>query len=486
MTDPSFASASTLAAAIRAKKLSSVDALEHLLARAERLNPALNAIVAFDREGARARAEAADAAVARGDVLGPLHGVPMTIKDSYEVAGMPATCGVAELAGHVPTTHADPVQRLVDAGAIIFGKTNVPTWASDLQSYNPIYGTTNNPWDLGRTPGGSSGGAAAALAAGLTPLELGSDIGGSVRTPAHFCGVYGHKASWNIIPMRGHLPPPPGLPYAPTDIGVAGPLARTPEDLALALGIIAGPDHFARSGWRLSLQPPRPQALKEYRIAAWAGDPAAPIDDSVRTVLEASFDKLERAGCTVNRTARPAINVARAYQVYSVLLNAVLGAGMPPHVQAAMREMRAGLAPDDFSPTACVARGIAMTHTEWVIYNGERSAIREAWAAFFENFDVVLCPNHWLPAFPHDQSPDLSARRQLINGEALPYFDGLAWAGLIGMAYLPGTSAPVGLTPQGLPVGVQIVGPYLGDLTTIAFAGHLAQVVGGFQKPPGY
>jgi amidase len=485
MTEPSFASAAALAADIRARRISSVELLDHLLARAERLNGPLNAIVAFDREGARRRAAEADAALARGESRGPLHGIPTTIKDSYEVAGMPAVCGVPELARHVPERSAHLVRRLEGAGAIVFGKTNVPTWAGDLQSYNPVYGVTNNPWDTTRTPGGSSGGAAAAVAAGLTPLELGSDIGGSIRTPAHFCGVYGHKPSWNAISMEGHMPPPPGLPYSPTDMGVGGPLARSAGDLALALSAIAGPDRFQEAGWQLNLAPPKAMALREYRVAAWLGDPALPIDDSVRGPLEAACDALEKAGSKVDRKARPAFDPTRAVGVYFMLLNAVMGSGLPPEVLAGARERVAGLAPDDFSNAACQARGLVLSHADWLRLDTERAGLRLAWDAFFRDYDVLLCPNHWLPAFKHDHG-DFATRTQRVNGRDLPYFDGLAWAGIIGVAYLPGTSAPVGRTAEGLPVNVQIVGPYLGDYTTIAFAGHLAQLIGGYEKPPGY
>ena len=486
MEDPSFASAAALAHAVRARKVSSVELLDHFLARADRLNGPLNAIIAFDREGARARARAADEALARGAATGPLHGVPMTIKDSWEVTGMPATCGVPDLAGHVPARDAVAVARLKAAGAVVYGKTNVPVWASDLQSYNAVYGTTNNPWDTGRTPGGSSGGAAAALAAGLTPLELGSDIGGSIRTPAHFCGVYGHKSSWNAVPMDGHLPPPPGMLHAPTDIGVGGPLARTPGDLALALGLIAGPAGDEAAGWRLDLPPPRHASLKEYRIAAWLGDPAAPIDDSIYGPLSAACDALEKAGCRVDRNARPAFDTGRAFALYLMLLYGVMGADLKPASRAAMAERAARLAPDDFSASACLTRGMVMSHAEWIRLDSERQAMRAAWADFFRDYDVLLCPAHWLPAFPHDQSPDFLGRRQNVNGAERPYLEGLAWAGLIGMSYLPGTCAPVGRTAAGLPVGMQIVGPYLGDLGTIAFAGHLADLVGGFTPPPGY
>ena len=411
----------------------------------------------------------------------------MTIKDSFEVVGMPATCGVPELAQHRPQANALAVQRLVDAGAVVFGKTNLPIWASDLQSYNAVYGTTNNPWDLGRTPGGSSGGAAAAVAAGLSPIELGSDIGGSIRTPAHFCGLFGHKTTWDTVPMIGHLPPPPGVPYTPTDMGVAGPLARTADDLELVTKIIVGPAPGEAPAYSLNLPPARTTELGRFRVAAWLDDPALPVDSVVRARLEAACDALERAGCTVDRRARPAIDARRAFNVYLMLLYGVLGAGMPPEVVTNAAERLKGVDPKDPSPAVATLRGLTLSHRDWIMLHAERTALRAAWAAFFESHDVLLCPAAPVPAFPHDQNPDFAARRLVVDGRELPYMDaGLSWAGLIGMVWLPSTVAPVGRTAQGLPVGMQIVGPHLGDLTTIAFARHVEAVLGGFEAPPGY
>ncbi|HET8707899.1 MAG TPA: amidase family protein, partial [Pseudomonadales bacterium] len=234
-----YASAKSLLQAMQDGALSSRQLLELYIKRIEQKNAEINAVVATDLEAARKRADAADAARANGELWGPLHGLPMTIKDTYEVPGMPCTAGAPMYRNHQPSRAAVAVQKLIDAGAIIFGKTNVPLFASDLQSYNKIYGTTNNPWNKALTPGGSSGGAAAALAAGFTAAELGSDIGGSIRTPAHFCGVYGHKVTHGIISMRGHVPGPPGTLGEP-DLAVAGPMARAAGDLALLLDVVAG------------------------------------------------------------------------------------------------------------------------------------------------------------------------------------------------------------------------------------------------------
>lgn len=263
-----YATATTWLQHLREGRLSAREALELHIARLDRLNPRLNAVVATDLDGARRRADEADQARRRGEDWGPLHGLPMTIKDTWEVAGMACAAGSATYRHHRPAHHAPSVQRLVDAGAIVYGKTNVSELALDIQSYNAVYGTSRNPWDVARTPGGSSGGAAAALAAGLTPLELGSDIGGSIRIPAHFCGVYGHKPTYGIVPLRGHIPGEPGHVSEPP-LGVAGPMARSAEDLQLLLDLIAVPGEDRRPGWSLTLPAPRHAALSAFRVLMW-------------------------------------------------------------------------------------------------------------------------------------------------------------------------------------------------------------------------
>src|SRR5438105_3809497 len=288
MPDPSLKPATELAAMLRSKQTSARELLDLYLRRIERYNPALNAVVTLDEERARLEAQRADDDAARDNWRGPLHGLPMTVKDAIETAGMRTTCGAPVLAEHVPERDADTVARLRAAGAIVFGKTNVPIFVGDMQSYNELFGTTNNPWDLLRAPGGSSGGAAVAVAAGLTSFELGSDIGGSIRSPAHYCGVYGHKPTWGVVPGRGHVPGMPG-DLAPTDVGVLGPLARSAEDLALALDVLAAPDGANAVAWSINLPPPRHSTLRDYRIAAWLDDEAAPVDAPVRQRLDAAI-----------------------------------------------------------------------------------------------------------------------------------------------------------------------------------------------------
>src|SRR6266705_4945995 len=317
MLDTPFQSASALASLIRRKKIGCAELLELYLARVEKYNPTLNAIIATDLDNARKRARAADRALAKGDVWGPLHGVTMTIKESYDVVGMPTTWGVPELKDNLPPRNALAVDRLLDAGVVLFGKTNVPIYLADYQSYNAIYGTTSNPWDLARSPGGSSGGSAAALAAGLTGIEAGSDIGSSIRNPAHYCGVYGHKPTWGIVPRTG-----PALPWqqAPVDIDVVGPLARSADDLALALGVMAGPDEIEAAGWALKLRPPRQKRLRDFRVALMLDAPGFPVDGQVRDRLQALGDFLGRQKAKVDPRARPTIDIDEAWTVYVRLL----------------------------------------------------------------------------------------------------------------------------------------------------------------------
>jgi len=481
MSSP-FASATELARGLRARSLSARDLVETAIERIDREHDRLNAVVARDFERARIRAGEADAALDRGECNQPLLGVPMTIKDSLETEGLVTTCGAPVLAQHVPARNADPVQRVIDAGAIVLGKTNVPLFAGDCQAFNEVYGTTNNPWDVTRTPGGSSGGAAAALAAGLTPIEIGSDIGGSIRNPAHFCGVFGHKPTWGILPDRGHIPGPPGS-LAQTDLAVVGPMARSAEDLALLLDILAAPPSTdVRGGWHLELPAPRAQSPKGLRVAAWLDDPFSPVDDEYRTMLEASADALERAGAIVDRSARPAVDFATSYWTYGQLLGPVIAAGFPEEVIAGLEAAARDIAPDDRSQHALHVRGSLVSHREWLMHDEIRHQMSAAWARFFRDFDVVLMPVIPTAAFPHDHHQDFHSRALHVNGIERPYLDFLHWVSLATVAGLPATVAPIGCTRAGLPVGVQIVGGRFEDRTTIQTSAWL----GEFTPPPGF
>ena len=479
MDDLAYLPATEIAARIRSGQLSSRDALEAMLARIDDKNPVLNAVVTLDAERARSEADAADAALRRGDHAGPLHGVCMTVKDSFQTRGMRTTSGAPELSDHVPEEDADPVARLRGAGAVIVGKTNLPIYAGDCQSYNEVFGRSNNPFDLERTPGGSSGGAAAALAAGLTPIELGSDIGGSIRGPASTCGVTGHKPSYGIVSARGQIPGPPGT-LTQADLAVAGPMARNVEDLELGLDVLAGPDAWNEVGYRLELPGARHQKLSDFRIAAWFNEDLVPIDREVCALLEQAAKALAGEGARVDFEARPAIPFDKAIDTFGRLLAAALAGEIPKDAieSAAAREG------DD--PTSEALRQRALRHRQWLGLNERRLQMRQRWREFFKEWDAVLLPTMPTPAIPHDPSTPAAERTIEVNGAARPYFDQTLWVGLTGVAWLPATVVPVGLTSAGLPVGIQIAGPFLEDRTTLALGAHVERILGGFQKPPGY
>ncbi len=481
--DIGFLSAKQLAARVRQRKIGCLELLEHYLDRMERYNPLINAIVVTDVDAARKRARAADRALAKGEVWGPLHGVPMTIKESYNVVGMPTTWGLIEHKDSYPEKNALAVERYVDAGAILFGKTNVPVMLADWQSFNPIYGTTNNPWDLGRTPGGSSGGAAAALAAGLTGIESGSDIGSSIRDPSHYCGVFGHKPTYGLCPPTGHALPGK---VAFSDISVIGPLARSADDLATALSIIAGPDEIESNGYRLALAAPKKTELRQFKVAVLLNDANAEVDHEVQEQIQRLADFLAKKRVKVNDKARPDFDTTAAHRVFISLLRSATSGRLSNADFARTLKTVGTLAPDDHSYFAAFSRANVMYHRDWLAVNEERHQIRLKWAEFFKTYDLMLCPVASSAAFPHDQAGERHERMIGVNGKRVPGTDQLFWAGYSGAYYLPSTVAPIGLTPSGLPVGVQIIGPQYGDRTCLAFAKLLEREYRGFVPPPGY
>ncbi len=482
--DIAFRSTAALADTIRRREIGCLELLDHYLARGERLNPRVNAIVTLDVERARKRAREADQALARGELWGPLHGVPFTIKDTYETAGIRTTCGWTQIADHVPKEDATTVARLRAAGAVVFGKTNVPTLASDAQTYNPIFDTTNNPWDTTRTPGGSSGGAAAAIAAGLSGGEIGSDIGGSIRTPSGWCGVFGHKATWGIIPGRGHIPGPPGT-LAECDLGVFGPIGRGVDDLDLGLDVLVGPSPEDARAWRIELPPARRDALGAYRMAVWFDDPSTPVDGEVRRVLESAVVALRRAGATVV-DRRPAIDLAELVRTYHQMLYPIILAGMPDEGFENMVRLAESLGPNDPNPIAQSAQGATIRHRDWLRLHEQRKQMQARFAEFFRDVDVLLMPIVPTAAIPHDHSEPFPARTISVDGAPISYLKLFSWIGPASFAHLPATAAPVGRTATGLPVGLQILGPYLEDRTTIDVARRVTTVVGGYEPPPGF
>lgn len=485
---PEYLDASQLLNAMNNGTLTSRDLLEAYLARIAEKNPALNAVVALDIEAARQRADAADAARARGESWGVLHGLPMTVKDTYEVPGMVCAAGAPKYSQHVPSKAAYAVQQLLDAGAIVFGKTNVPLLASDLQSYNKVYGTTNNPWNSKLTPGGSSGGAAAALAAGFTPLELGSDIGGSIRIPAHFCGVYGHKPSYGIISMRGHIPGPRGTLAEPA-LGVGGPMARSAADLALLLDVVASTPPDMQPGWQLTLPAPRHERLSQYRVLLWIDDAECPIDDRMRAVYAELQQKLSAAGVAVTVGAPHKISLGALYAPYALQLSSVMLAAVPKAARMMMGLAAPALgklrkyvnAPQHVEQFSA---GAGLSHLDWVISHERTQHLRKKFVSTFNDYDVILAPPTLTTAFPHDHSAAVGLRKVSVNGKRRNYLDMFMWISPATLLGLPATSAPVGLTSDGMPVNIQIIGAPYEDKTTIGFAGLMAEVVGGFVKPP--
>jgi len=484
MVDVPFRSAKQLAADIKRKKIGCLELLDLYLARVEKYDGALNAVVVRDFDRARTRARAADRALARRQLWGPLHGVPMTIKESYDVVGLPTTWGVPAYKDRIATKNAVVVDRLLRAGVVLFGKTNVPLYLGDWQSFNAIYGTTNNPWDVTRAPGGSSGGSAAALAAGLTGLEAGSDIGSSIRNPAHFCGVFGHKPTWGIVPRAGQA-----LPWqtAPVDIDVVGPLARSADDLAIALAAMAGPDEIDGAGWQLRLAPARQKRLRDFKVALMLdAAPEIPVDREVTDRLQALADFLGRQKVKVDDRARPAIDTREAFSVYVKLLRAATSDRQSDADFEKNVGIARGLAPDDESYYARATRAVIASHRDWLAANEARYRMRLAWADFFTKYDLLLCPAAGTAAFPHDQKGERHDRTLVVNGKRVPVTDHLFWAGYTGVSFLPSSAAPCGFTPSRLPVGVQIVGPQYGDLTCLAFARLLEREFQPFVPPPGY
>jgi len=481
--DPATATASELVAAIRDRSLSSRELTDHLLDRIDRENPRLNAVVALDPERARAAADAADAATAAGTATGPLHGLPMTVKDVWETEGLVTTSGAPELAGYVPTTDALAVARLKAAGAIVVGKTNTPLYAGDFQTFNDVYGTTNNPWDVTRTTGGSSGGAAAAVAAGLTPLELGSDIGGSIRNPAHFNGVYGLKPSWGVVPSRGHIPGPPGS-LLEADVNCNGPLARGLDDLDLALGVLGGPLPEDAAGWRLDLDagPPvdGPGSLRVATVFAEGSD-LVPLAAEVRAGLVAFADRLAAAGARVEAVPLP-VPLEDGLRTWQQLVLPIVGSGLPDDDFAAFAPF-GDLEGDD--PMTVAARSLAGRYRDRARADSRRQHERRLWADCFEGFDAVLAPVMPTAAFPHDIDRPLTDRVLDVDGTPVPHLVAMAWCGAVGSVLLPVVTLPTGLTPTGLPVGVQVIGPFLSDRRLLAIAKVIDAAAGpGFTPPP--
>ena len=450
------------------REVSSRELLDLYLGRIERLNPLVNAVVTLDVDRARTEAAAADEALAGGGSagggsggrgLGPLHGLPITVKDAIEVGGLRSTGGAAALSAHVPAADAPVVARVRGAGAVVVGKTNVPEWSGDLQTFNALFGTTNNPWDLSRTPGGSSGGPAAAVATGMTSFEIGTDIGGSIRVPSSFCGVCGHKPSFGLVSQRGYLDSVGGG-VIDADINVFGPIARSVDDLSLLLDVLAGPEAEDAVAWKLSLPPARHSSLSDYRVGLWLDDPACPVESSAVELMAAAASALSAVGAKVS-DARPPLDLAEMRSLFDQLILPAISVSFEPEL----------------------GQALGGNHRVWLDVCRQRAAARQVWSEWFKDFDVLLCPVMPTLPFPHDHDGTLTDRWVIINGKSRSMADVLHWTGLVGVAYLPSTVVPIGRVGD-LPVGIQIVGPYLEDRTPLFVGGRLTELLGGYEPPP--
>ncbi|MDA2944785.1 MAG: amidase family protein [Actinomycetota bacterium] len=468
--DITLVTATDQLAALNRREISAVELLQAHLVRQDEIHDQVNAIVTLDIDRAMDTARSIDDDRATGRALGPMAGLPMTVKDALATAGIRSTGGAAELLDHVPDADAEVVAATRTAGAVIWGKSNLPRWSGDIQARNPMFGATNNPWDLTRGPGGSSGGAAAAVATGITPLEIGTDIGGSIRLPAHFSGVCGHKPSYGTVSQRGYIDRWP-VARVEADINGVGPLARHPDDLELLLEVIRRPDS--------TLDATR-GAARDLRVAAWLDDPACPLNADVASVLNEAVAEIEASGVTIDRAARPSHRFDDVFSIGLPLLMATLSPGRTDDEFDDLMAKR-----DDPDPTMRMrASGSTMSHREWFRLAEEREARRNSWADFFTQHDVLLAPVAFTTAFEHVDSGNLYTRRLPGDDGDRPYADLLSWTVQFGYVHLPVTVVPAGWTPAGLPVGIQIVGPYLGDRTTLEFARLVHEVTGGWRVPP--
>jgi amidase len=455
--------ATKLAAAIRTGDLSSRDLLECYLDRIDRLGGDVNAVVTLDAERARAAATAADEATTLGGSVGPLHGLPITIKDAIATEGIRSTGGAKELSDYVPTEDAPAVARLKAAGAIVFGKTNLPKWSGDIQTYNELFGVTRNPWSLDRITGGSSGGAAAAVAAGFTSFELGTDIGGSVRIPSHCCGVYGLKPTWGVVSQRGYLDHSKGGTID-VDINVFGPIARSAQDLDLLITVLAGPDPERAVAWRLELPLAEEHSLADLDVGVWFDDPATFVDAEYGAMLRAAADRLADAGMRVH-DAHPEVDFAEQYALFGSMIG---GALAPTFAEGS---------DDDMGPS----------HLSWLRGEMHRQDLRRVWHDWFEHHDLLLCPAMSTPAIEHDHAGTIVDRTIEVDGTTRGHIELISWLGLIGVLGLPSVVVPIGRTksPE-LPVGMQVVAPWYHERRAIRAAELMADVLGGYVPPPGF
>lgn len=482
MTAMHFLSALEMARLLRARKISATELLINCLDQFALHNDALNAVIVTDIARAKRAANASDKRLKKGTPLGVFDGVPMTAKESFDWMGTPSTWGAPAYKENIALTDAVAITRLTDAGAVMYGKTNVPLMLADWQSFNDVYGTTNNPWDVTRAPGGSSGGSAVALATGMSALEIGSDIGASLRNPAHYCGIYAHKPTYGVVPYRGHLL----NNVEPSDISVAGPMARSARDLTAMMKLLAGPDGIQACGYNLHLPDLKQKSFKDFRVAVMLNDPVSEVDQPVQDIIAKLAQFLAKKVKKLSHEARPDFTTREAMDVFIALLRSATSRRQTDTDFTRNVERVANFAPDDDSYYAKMTRAYVMPHRSWLIANERRHQMRLLWDRFFNDWDVLICPAAASAAFPHDHVGDRHERTIEVNGKRVPTTDQLFWAGYSGCFYLPSTVAPLGLTPQGLPSGVQIITRQYGDYTSLRFAELLEKEYAGFVPPPGY
>ena len=477
--DLHYLPAHVLAEKIKNKEISSLELTQHYIERIEKYDGDINSVIVKTFDEAILAATEADEAILKKQELHILHGVPMTIKESYNIEGQSTTWGIPDFKGNVAKEDGLAVKRFKKSGAHFLGKTNVPLNLADFQSYNDIYGTTGNPWDVKTTPGGSSGGSAAALAAGFTSLEAGSDIGGSIRNPAHYCGVFGHKPSHAIIPSSGHEL----IPNVPEpDLSVCGPLARSAKDLEIALDIMAGPIERESRGWQLNLPESRRSNLKDFKVAIWSNDEIAPVSKEIAERCEEVGKNLESVGVNVSYAAKPDHDFLKSEINYQLLLQSVMQSGMSEEEFKKIEEIANNLEPDDFSVEAILARGTVLSHRNWIRQNYAREQTKISWENFFNKWDILICPQLATTAIEHDHRK-ISDRTIMVDNQEQRYFQQIFWPGLAVNAHLPSTVFPTGLSRDGMPIGLQAIGGAYEDKTTIKFAELYEQEFKAFVMP---
>ena len=460
--------------------ITSVELLELHIEQFNRMNKSINAIIKTDLERARQRANALDRMRMDGKILGPLHGLPLTVKDTFDVDNMPATAGAPEFANRArPVEDANVVARVKAAGGLIWGKTNVPYLAGEWQTFNRLFGQTNNPYDLSRTPGGSSGGSAAALACGMTPVEIGSDIGGSLRIPSHFTGVVALKPTFGLVSQHGHVPPSPEY-VGEVDLNVVGPMARSVRDLKLMRSVIQAGATAAQNNFTLSLD--------NKRLAVWTEQEEWPLSTEVQDAVGGAIRELESSGAEIVRV-KPDVDPKELMDVYLGLLIPVVAMDMPQLRSFGLKLLRPVLKrlqkyeKSPFTDGNWAVKA-TLSHHEWMQIDGRRAALKRILRDFFKTYDALIMPISATPAITHNTRGTVLERSMQIDGKSHPYATHLNWISLASALHLPAVAMPAGQTPDGLPVGIQIIGPQGSDARLLDIAEAIEGLLGGYRKPP--